>query len=163
MIIKCLSRRDKNPEGKTSFFTYEIKLGRRKIIFKPLPLRMPSAFSHALSSVALGCAFKNNIDKSKILFIGAICSIIPDVDVISFQFGISYSSMWGHRGITHSFFFSAFLAVLVLFIFFRQTNMRSKLPQLFIYFFLSTALHPLLDACTDAPRAPSIAATAGRR
>ena len=70
---------------------------------------MPSAFSHAISAIAIGSMFKNNKDRARMTFLGVICSVLPDADVLSFQFGVSYSSMWGHRGISHSIFFALLL------------------------------------------------------
>ena len=110
---------------------------------------MPSAFSHAISAIAIGSMFKNNKDRARMTFLGVICSVLPDADVFSFQFGVSYSSMWGHRGISHSIFFALLFAMVIMKLFYRQMNDSSKWVRLYIYFFLSTVLHPLLDACTD--------------
>ena len=110
---------------------------------------MPSAFSHAISAIALGSAFKNTNDRIRMTILGVICSVLPDADVLSFHFGVSYSSMWGHRGFSHSIFFALLLAMVIMKFFYRQMNDSSKWFRLYIYFFLSTVLHPLLDACTD--------------
>ncbi|MBK9026099.1 MAG: metal-dependent hydrolase [Saprospiraceae bacterium] len=72
---------------------------------------MPSAFSHAFVAIAIGSS-SDRIRIFKILLIGSICAAIPDLDAIGFQMGIPYDSLFGHRGITHSFFFSFFLALL---------------------------------------------------
>ncbi len=109
---------------------------------------MPSAFSHAASAIALGYSFTTR-EKVKMIIIGSLCSVLPDADVLSFQFGIPYKSMWGHRGITHSFFFAAALAIFVMLIFYRKTPLGSLWKMLFLYFFLATSLHPLLDAFTN--------------
>jgi inner membrane protein len=110
---------------------------------------MPSAFSHAFSAIALGSAFRNKKSFSKMIIIGAVCSVIPDLDVIAFQFGIPYASMWGHRGITHSFFFAFLLSLIVMWAFYKSTTSRKEWIVLYIYFFSATALHPLLDALTN--------------
>ena len=46
----------------------------------------------------------------KLFILAAICSIIPDVDVIAFKFDIPYESQWGHRGFTHSLVLALSLA-----------------------------------------------------
>jgi inner membrane protein len=40
-------------------------------------------------------------------------SLLPDLDVIGFRFGIRYGAPWGHRGATHSLVFAIGLALLV--------------------------------------------------
>lgn len=81
--------------------------------------------------------------------IGAACSIIPDIDVTGFRFGIRYGDFWGHRGFTHSLVFAAILASVAIAVgFFRETLGVSR-AVLWAYFFLATASHGLLDAMTN--------------
>jgi inner membrane protein len=85
------------------------------------------------------------------------CAVIPDIDVIGFQFGIRYSDLLGHRGLTHSLAFALVLAVIVVLMLFRQpfgtqpTAGKKRRAQLALvgYFFVVTASHGLLDAMTD--------------
>lgn len=86
---------------------------------------MPSAFSHAFVAIAIGSS-SDRIRLFKILLIGSICAAIPDLDAIGFQMGIPYDSLFGHRGITHSFFFSFFLALLVMKLFFTNEIIKGK-------------------------------------
>lgn len=110
---------------------------------------MPSAFSHAFVAIAIGSS-SDRIRLFKILLIGSICAAIPDLDAIGFQMGIPYDSLFGHRGITHSFFFSFFLALLVMKLFFTNEIIKGKKwVGLFLYFFLATASHPILDMFTN--------------
>ena len=109
---------------------------------------MPTIFSHAFSAIALGCSFRQKENFGKMLTLGAACSMLPDADVISFAFGIPYASLWGHRGITHSFFFAALLSLIIVMSFYRNSTGRNR-NLLLIYFFLSTLLHPILDAFTS--------------
>ena len=81
------------------------------------------------------------------LVAGALCSVIPDLDVVGFEFGIKYGDMLGHRGFTHSIFFAALLAAFITWAFF-QKNPGSPLT-IFLFLFLSTLSHPLLDALTN--------------
>jgi inner membrane protein len=80
---------------------------------------------------------------------GATCSVIPDLDVIGFRFGIHYGDFWGHRGFTHSLLFAALLASAVVFMGFRRGLPSHGRLLLWMYFFLATASHGLLDAMTD--------------
>lgn len=110
---------------------------------------MASAFSHAIASVAIGkISFIKNLDK-KFWLLGIFCAIIPDADAIGFKLGIAYESAWGHRGITHSFFFAALLALAVIHFFYGQEKICSKRWfALFAFFFFATVSHPILDAMT---------------
>src|SRR5205085_8326895 len=58
-------------------------------------------------------------------------------------------SLYGHRGITHSFFFAVLLSLLIMICFYRKQGINKGTILLFTYFFLSTAIHPILDAFTD--------------
>lgn len=110
---------------------------------------MASAFSHAVASLAIGKLFCiQNIDK-KFWALGIFCAVIPDADVIAFQFGIAYESVWGHRGITHSFFFAALLSLAVLHFFYgKERRFSERWLGLWVFFFLCTASHSILDAMT---------------
>ena len=109
---------------------------------------MASAFGHALGAIALGTSFKKGIRNWKFWFLGVVCSIIPDADVIGFKFGIVYGSFWGHRGFTHSFVFALLLGIIFSFLFYWQKMNWKPRSLLAIYFFLSTASHSILDAFT---------------
>jgi inner membrane protein len=75
--------------------------------------------------------------------------VVPDLDVIGFQFGIKYGDFWGHRGFTHSLTFAALLAVAVVGIASRRSLPTLGRFTMWAYFFLATASHGLLDAMTD--------------
>lgn len=63
---------------------------------------MASLPSHVVAALGIGaCFYKPEVPKS-VWVIGAACSVIPDLDVIVFRFGIHYGDFWGHRGFTHS-------------------------------------------------------------
>ena len=81
------------------------------------------------------------------LIAAALCSVIPDLDVVGFEFGIKYDDMLGHRGFTHSIFFAALLAALITFTGFQNSQGSGLI--VFMFLFLSTLSHPLLDALTN--------------
>jgi inner membrane protein len=110
---------------------------------------MASVLSHAVAALAIGACFYRPGTPKRVWITGALCSVIPDLDVIGFHFGIRYGDFWGHRGFTHSLFFAALLASLVLLIAFRRGVPGLGRFVLWIYFFLATASHGLLDAMTD--------------
>jgi len=109
---------------------------------------MASALSHAVAAVAIGAVFYRRGMPGSVWMAGTVCAVLPDLDVIGFRFGIRYGDFWGHRGFTHSLAFAALLAGAVSFgINRRQPQIRRF--SLFVYLFLATASHGLLDAMTN--------------
>src|SRR5262247_1366215 len=109
---------------------------------------MASAFSHAIVALTIAKACQSHLMNWRALLLGVVCSIIPDVDVIGFRYGIQYGDVWGHRGLTHSLLFAVLLsAVLTV----AWCHLRSAVTRagMFFYLFLCTASHGLLDAITD--------------
>lgn len=82
-----------------------------------------------------------------LIIAGAICSVIPDLDVIGFRFGVRYDAMLGHRGLTHSILFAAALGASLTFTLFN--NVEVSRCTIFLFLFLSTLSHPVLDAMTN--------------
>jgi inner membrane protein len=108
-----------------------------------------SAISHAVAALGIaGCFYRPRMAK-RVWIAGAVCSMVPDIDVIGFRFGIGYGDFWGHRGFTHSFLFAAILATLVTAIGFSRASPGPSRISLWAYFFLATVSHGLLDAMTN--------------
>jgi len=110
---------------------------------------MASIFSHAVATLGIGACFYRPGTPKRVWALGAACSVIPDLDVIGFRFGIRYGDFWGHRGFTHSLLFAAALASVVMLLGFRRDSRSMRRLPLWIYLFLATASHGLLDAMTD--------------
>ncbi len=109
---------------------------------------MASAFSHAFIALALGKAPQHPVLTRSVLFLGMICSIVPDLDVTGFYFGIQYGDLWGHRGMTHSLLFAGLLSGALVAMWHRQ-KARAAQVGICVYLFLCTASHGVLDALTD--------------
>lgn len=109
---------------------------------------MASAFSHAFVALVLGKASSHPIMTWQVLLLGTTCSIVPDLDVIGFYVGIQYGDLWGHRGMTHSILFAGLLSVVFVILWYRQKT-RAAQVSIFVYLFLCTASHGVLDALTD--------------
>lgn len=110
---------------------------------------MPSAFGHAITAITFGKMYSKSMNSWKFIGLGILCSVLPDADVIGFQFGISYDHLFGHRGFFHSFLFAGILALFVTAIFYSRYLFSLKGIGLFFYFILCTASHSLLDAMTS--------------
>ncbi len=101
---------------------------------------MPTLFAHSIAGYAIA---RSNFKASTGLFLLCILTaILPDIDILAFKYGIPYESMWGHRGISHSFFFAGIWAVLCSFLF-------KKRLIAFICLFLAYCSHGALDAITS--------------
>ena len=110
---------------------------------------MASVFSHAVAALGIGACFYTPRIPKRVWAIGALCSVVPDLDVIGFHYGIQYGDFWGHRGFTHSLIFAALVAAVALVVAFRRGLPGISKLSLWMYFFLATASHGLLDAMTD--------------
>jgi inner membrane protein len=112
-------------------------------------VQLATAFSHAVAALSIGTCFYGRAHPKRVWVAGAVCSVLPDLDVIGFRFGIRYSDFWGHRGFTHSLVFAVLIAGAVVVVGFRhRTPEIAKLP-LIGYLFLATASHGVLDAMTN--------------
>lgn len=110
---------------------------------------MASAISHVVAAIGIGsCFYRPGVPK-RVWVAGALCSVVPDLDVIGFHFGVPYGDFWGHRGFTHSLVFSALLATAILILVFRGASPQLSRSALWTYLFLATASHGFLDAMTD--------------
>jgi inner membrane protein len=67
---------------------------------------MASVFGHAIVgyTITKAASIKNY---KWLLLLAILSSILPDLDVLTFNFGIPYSHPFGHRGFTHSIVFAA--------------------------------------------------------
>jgi len=114
---------------------------------------MASAFSHAFVGIALGKAYARHRMPWHFWALSITCAILPDADVIGFALGVSYTSLWGHRGLSHSLCFAFALSLCVVSLAFREyTTFSRPWWNHILYFFVVTASHGVLDAITDGGR-----------
>ena len=111
---------------------------------------MATAFTHAIASLALGKTFAREAKPFRFWVFLIVCSILPDLDVISFFFGWRYGDVLGHRGFSHSLLFAFLLSFLVLFLGFKDWGRFSKRWwRVWVFFFLVISAHGFFDAITD--------------
>lgn len=107
---------------------------------------MASVFGHSIVGYTISkVASKSNLKKLTILAI--LSSILPDIDVLTFNLGIPYESPFGHRGFTHSMLFALIWAFTLMLIFGKN---HKRLYFLVIFF--TTVSHGILDAMTTGGR-----------
>jgi inner membrane protein len=107
---------------------------------------MPTVFSHPVIPLALRVGLGADVIPGRLLLAGALCSVLPDLDVLAFWSGVPHESEFGHRGFSHSFAFATVVA-LVGGSFYRSLN--TNFGRAFIFLLLATASHGVLDAFTD--------------
>jgi inner membrane protein len=111
---------------------------------------MPSEFTHIFVSGVLGKTYTDKKMPARFWLLAAICSVLPDVDVISYYLGVRSSSMLGHRGVFHSLTFALVAgAVAASFALPAAKRWSRQWLGFAIFFFVVTASHGLLDAMTD--------------
>ena len=110
---------------------------------------MPSVFSHAVASAGISACFYRPGVPNRVWIAGALCSVIPDIDVVGFRFGVHYGDFLGHRGFTHSLTFAVLLAASAVIVAFPNGVPGLSRLTLLAYLFLASASHGFLDAMTD--------------
>lgn len=110
---------------------------------------MPSAFSHAVAAVALGRSYTSTRLPLRFWVLSAACAVAPDMDVMGKRLGIEYTEMLGHRGFTHSILFALLLSGLIVLLAFRKPLEGLSRLKLFLFFFVATMSHGILDAMVD--------------
>ena len=107
---------------------------------------MPTILSHAVLPVALGVGLGGRVVSRRLLVAGVAASILPDLDVLTFQFNVAYADALGHRGVSHSIAFAAFAAFVAL-LFAHRLNTGRLAAFLFVG--VCTASHGVLDMFTN--------------
>ena len=107
---------------------------------------MPTVFSHIAVPIAAAVALGRVRVPPLMLLGGMLACVLPDLDGIAFKLGISYGTMWGHRGYTHTLGF----ALLVGFAGLALARFW-KVPawQGYVWMALCCFSHPVLDMFTN--------------
>ena len=84
-----------------------LALGARIVV----EFAVATIFSHPAVPLAVGCALGTRVIPRRLLEFGVLASILPDIDVAAFRFGIPYENMFGHRGFTHSILFAVLVGI----------------------------------------------------
>lgn len=108
---------------------------------------MPTVVSHALVPLTVAIAAGLKRIPPRTALAGMLLAMAPDSDVIGFRFGISYDSVWGHRGAMHSLAMGTALAL----------GIAALVPALrkgwsIPFLFFAAASHGLIDTMTDGGR-----------
>jgi inner membrane protein len=113
---------------------------------------MASAVTHSIVGALIANA---GVRQKRLTFsiLAALCSALPDFDVIGVLLGVGPSSIWRHRGMTHSLLFAFVVGLIVTVVAFRSVPWLSRQWWLLVaFFFCATTSHGILDAFTDSIR-----------
>ncbi len=105
--------------------------------------------THSVFAISMAHLFKHSELPARFWLLAIICSLLPDLDVIGFMFGVAYADPWGHRGLSHSLSFALLTSLLVVLLFFWQAAYRALRIRLIAFYFLVTASHGVFDALTN--------------
>src|SRR3954468_13186992 len=106
---------------------------------------MPTVMTHAVVGLTVG-TLTGFPRRWAFWLTSAVLPMLPDLDVIGLPLGVPFLSMWGHRGITHSFASAVVLGFVAAALVGGRVGAR-MLP-LALYFALIPASHGVLDALT---------------
>jgi inner membrane protein len=111
---------------------------------------VPTIITHTVIAGLGGKIFTKKCMPLRFWVTTVLCSIIPDLDVIGFRFGIRYGDFFGHRGFFHSPFFALVLSIGFALVLFRNNGLFSARWWKYVLFFFAVgASHGILDAFTD--------------
>ena len=106
---------------------------------------MPTIITHPALPLAMAYGMGRNIISTKLLLAGATASVLPDLDVLAFHFGIPYAAAFGHRGFSHSMLFALIVACIGACM---ARWLNSRFSKTFFFLLLATMSHGILDAFT---------------
>jgi inner membrane protein len=111
---------------------------------------MHSMVLHPAVPLALPSLLPLELCSPSVIFLGVVSSVLPDLDVVGFRFGVPYGHFLGHRWLSHSIASAVFLSACVAWLLPLEPQPVQAFPLvLFGFLFLSTLSHGLLDAMTS--------------
>lgn len=107
---------------------------------------MPTILSHPAAPIALAMAMGTKRVPVRLLAVGVLASVLPDIDVVGLRLGVPYGDAMGHRGASHSVAVAALFGLLVSY--FSAAIRLARFP-VFVFVFMAGASHGLLDMLTN--------------
>lgn len=106
---------------------------------------MASIFTHPVPALALTAGLGTDIIPPRLAVAAVIASVLPDLDVVGFTFGVRYAEALGHRGLSHSLVLALGLGLIG---FCLAPLLRTRRLTAFCVLTLMALSHILLDAMT---------------
>ena len=107
---------------------------------------MATFLTHPIIPLAMAAGLGRVPVTKRLLAAGMIASILPDADVLAFYFHIGYYHPFRHPQFSHSIFFAVLIGLLGLA---AARGFGSTRVVAFLFLFVSTVSHGLLDALTN--------------
>jgi inner membrane protein len=107
---------------------------------------MPTILTHPAVPLTIAWGLGREVISTRLLAVGVIASVVPDLDVLAFRFGIPYAAEFGHRGFSHSLLLALIIAVVGASL---VRPLHTTLKRAFWFLFVSMASHGILDALTN--------------
>ncbi len=107
---------------------------------------MPTILTHPAVPLAIGLGLGSNVIPKRLLLAGVVASIIPDLDVVTIQFGVERGSQFAHRGFTHSAAFALALGIVAAC---AARSLRASAVTAFLFVLAAAASHGILDGFTN--------------
>lgn len=108
---------------------------------------MPTVLTHAVVGATIATVARARV-QWRLVTAAGISAALPDLDVVTFRLGVPYSSLLGHRGLSHGLVASAMIALAATWLLSRGTALASRM-RVWLLLFVATASHGVLDAMTD--------------
>ena len=105
-----------------------------------------ASIGHVAVGVTAGRVYQRGVARASSLAFWSALSLLPDVDVAGFAFGVNYADAWGHRGATHSLMMAAALGVAVGL---AARRFGRPFGRTAVFATVVLASHALLDTMTD--------------
>ncbi|HZP38915.1 MAG TPA: metal-dependent hydrolase [Methylomirabilota bacterium] len=106
---------------------------------------MPTVFSHAAVPLALGLGLGREAVPPRLLAAGVLVSALPDLDVLTHAWGVSYAAPLGHRGFSHSLLFAVVVALVGAA---AARALRAPPGRALAFLLVAGASHGALDSLT---------------
>lgn len=107
---------------------------------------MPTILSHAAIPLALGLGLGSRVVPTRLLLVGVVAAVLPDLDVLAFRFHVAYAAAFGHRGASHSIAFALLLGLLASLL---APQLRAERRVAFSFVAFCAASHGVLDMFTN--------------
>ena len=107
---------------------------------------MPTVFSHIAAPIAFRLGLGKQAVSPRLLTVGLLVSVLPDLDVLAFRFGIPYADSFGHRGASHSLALAVLLGLIATL---AAPHLRATRGLAFVFVAFSAASHGFLDMLTN--------------
>ncbi|WP_366526648.1 metal-dependent hydrolase [Aquabacterium sp.] len=107
---------------------------------------MPTVFSHIAAPLAFRLGLGKQAVSPRLLTVGLLVSVLPDLDVLAFRFGIPYADSFGHRGASHSLALAVLMGLIATL---AAPHLRATRSLAFVFVAISAASHGVLDMLTN--------------